>query len=109
MDRIARLTRSDLERKLRDARQALREIASAMEDAEPGARSAQFATWALELIFDEQRTIDRTAESFGATLDLSADAGSSFGETVPFPVRERRPVRGSDDCLAEAPLRRVRG
>ena len=121
MDRIARLTRPDLEKKLRDARKALREIASAPEDAEQHVRPSRFATWALALIFDEERTIEAADESIDplsspediplhAGLGAGAvDAGPSLAQTVPFPVPERRPLRRPDNRLTGGPLREVRG
>ena len=58
---IERLTRSQLEQKLRDARKVLREIASAPERPQLAARFSRLAGWALEILFDERGAAKETA------------------------------------------------
>lgn len=120
MDRIARLRRAELERKLRDARKVLREIAR----PERSAGACRLAAWALELIFDEPRPEEIPAELAMAPLAAedplenpiglpigADDEGSEpmLAETLPFAYRKDRPFRGDRTALTDELLKQLIG
>ncbi len=123
MDRIARWRRSELEKKLRDARKVLREIARSNHPA----RSSQLATWALELIFDEPRLDDFPIDSIDSAMsplrleipiapaEPAPEEGEPNGEetpvpqTVPFEPVKKHPLRVVRGGLPEELVRKLIG
>lgn len=111
MDRIARFRRSELEKKLRDARKVLREIARSDQPI----RSARLATWALELIFDEPRReevpVDSAMSPLRLEIPIAPEADPAADQAQP--ADSDLPNAAADAVHFEAPktrsLRVVRG